>query len=177
MSAPQGVYRARGDEERFVAIAVATDGQWEALGEALGSPAWAQAPALAHEAGRRAAQDRLDDELAAWCSSREADAAAELLVAAGVPAAVVVRQPDVLANPQLQARAFFEDLDHELIGTHPIPGMPFRFASHAQGWLRSAAPTLGQHNDEILGGELGLTPTELEKLRSDNIIGERPVGA
>ena len=55
--------------------------------------------------------------------------------------------------------------------------MPFRFATKTDGWLRRPPPTLGQHNDEVLGGELMLTEAELQGLRDEAVIGDRPVGA
>ena len=73
------------------------------------------------------------------------------------------------------ARGFFEQVDHPVVGTHPIPGMPFRYESQKK-WIRSPAPTLGQHNREILGGLLGLTDSEIEQLEADEVIGTRPKG-
>lgn len=177
VAAPQGLYRAAGADERYVAVAVASDAQWLALRRALGDPEWAQSPDLLTAAGRRAAHDGLDAELGRWCAELEANDAADLLTGAGVAAEVVVRQPELLTNPQLAARRFYEDLEHDVIGSHPFPSLPFRFASKEGGWLRSPAPTLGQHNDEILGTELGLSPEDIDKLRADTIIGDRPVGA
>ena len=53
------------------------------------------------------------------------------------------------------------------------PTLPFRYAS-VDHWLRNAAPTLGQHNREILGELLGLGPEEIDRLREDGVIGEMP---
>jgi crotonobetainyl-CoA:carnitine CoA-transferase CaiB-like acyl-CoA transferase len=173
VAAPQGVYPAAGDEE-WLALAVATDGQWQALCAELGDPVWARDPALATEAGRRAAHDTIDEQLAAWCASRDARATAERLASIGIPAGNVVDARDIASNPQLNHRGFFEVEDHPVTGRHPLPILPFRFRARTGGWMRSPAPTLGQHNDEVLGGIVGLTADELRALRDDAVIGDRP---
>ncbi len=106
-AAPQGVYRCAGDD-RWLALAVATDDQWAALVDLLGRPGWATGDGLATEPRRRAAQDRIDEGLAAWAAGQDADELAERLVAAGVPAAAVVVPRDIVHNPQLRHRRFFE---------------------------------------------------------------------
>jgi crotonobetainyl-CoA:carnitine CoA-transferase CaiB-like acyl-CoA transferase len=77
---------------------------------------------------------------------------------------------------QLRARGFFETLDHPHTGPTEYAGLPFAPLRGVHGWCRRPAPTLGQHNDEVLGGELGLTAVELERLRESQVIGDRPVG-
>ena len=79
-------------------------------------------------------------------------------------------------NPQMQHRRFFEVEEHPVTGSHPIPVLPFRFRLHPEPWMRRAAPTLGQHNHEVLGGILGLSDDELAGLEASGIIGTRPVG-
>jgi crotonobetainyl-CoA:carnitine CoA-transferase CaiB-like acyl-CoA transferase len=174
-AAPQNVYACRG-EEQWVALAVAGDEQWAGLRRALGDPAWAADPSLATDRGRRAAHDLLDRELSAWLAGRDRDDVVEQLAAAGVPAAAVVLPPDVVGNVQLRARGFFETLDHPHTGPTEYAGLPFAPLRGVDGWCRRPAPTLGQHNDEVLGGELGLSAEELERLRESQVIGDRPVG-
>jgi crotonobetainyl-CoA:carnitine CoA-transferase CaiB-like acyl-CoA transferase len=119
--------------------------------------------------GRRAAHDSIDEALSAWCAQREAEDIVECLVAAGVPSAVVIAGRDVVHNPQLRHRGLFEVEDHPVTGPHELPVMPFRFRS-VDRWLRRTAPTLGQHNDEVLG-EL-VTPERLAQLRETGVVGE-----
>lgn len=176
VAAPQGCYECA-DPETWLAVAVATDAQWDALRTVLGDPAWARDPALATAAGRRAAHDDLDVHLAAFARSGTADTLAERLTAAGVPAARAVDPRDISFNPQLVHRGFFEDEDHPVSGVTPIPNAPWRFAGNDRPWLRRPAPTLGQHNAEVLGGLLGLDAAELERLAAAGIIGDRPAGA
>jgi crotonobetainyl-CoA:carnitine CoA-transferase CaiB-like acyl-CoA transferase len=174
VAAPQGVYPCAGDD-RWVAVAVSTDEQWRSLCSVLGNPSWAEADALAHGAARRLLHDRIDQELALWTTSHEADTAAELLVEAGVPAAMVAAPRDIASNPQLRSRSLFEVEHHQVTGDHEIPMLPFRF-SRVQSWLRSPAPTLGEHNDVVLA-DIGLTPDAIGQLRRAGIVGERLVGA
>jgi crotonobetainyl-CoA:carnitine CoA-transferase CaiB-like acyl-CoA transferase len=87
---------------------------------------------------------------------------------------VVIAARDALHNPQLRDRGLFETEDHPVTGPHPVPTLPFRF-THVDGWLHAPSPTLGQHNDEVLG-DLGVDADEREGLRVNHVIGERLVG-
>jgi crotonobetainyl-CoA:carnitine CoA-transferase CaiB-like acyl-CoA transferase len=114
------------------------------------------------------------DERAAWCATRTADAAARALVATGVPAAAMV--PAYLGNEdaQMQARGFFERVEHPLVGEHEYPTWPMRFSAGPARYWRGPAPTLGQHTDEVLRDELGLDDAELDRLRERGVIGTSP---
>lgn len=178
-AAPQGLYPCRGhaaDAPRWLALSVATDRHWQSLVQLLGEPGWASGADLASHAGRRAEHDRVDAELLAFFASRERDAVLALLLSAGVPAAAVADPRASSRNPQLAARGFYEEIAHPVAGTHPTPTVPFRYASVAR-WIRRAAPILGQHNREILVGELGLSEDEFAALEAAGIVGNRPVGA
>jgi crotonobetainyl-CoA:carnitine CoA-transferase CaiB-like acyl-CoA transferase len=175
-AAPQGVYPCRGDEQ-WVALAVENDEQWKSLRTVMGEPMWMASSELDSAAGRVAAQDLIDRELGAWCETRDRDDLVDALLADGVPAAPVIHQPEIVDNPQLVSRGFFELLDHPLTGEHRYLSMPFRYATNENQWLRRPPPLLGQHNDEILGAEAGLSSDDLDQLRANAVIGDRPVGA
>ncbi|MBV8951179.1 MAG: CoA transferase, partial [Actinobacteria bacterium] len=175
-AAPQNLYPCAGEEE-WLALAVATDEQWESLRRVLGHPEWARDAALDTADGRRSAHDAIDAELAAWCATRPVDELVNALVAAGVPAASVVNPRDVARHPQLRFRGMFESLDHPVVGRHELPSIPFRFASRGDApWLQRPAPIVGQHNDEVLRELLDLGDDELARLRASTVIGERPLG-
>jgi crotonobetainyl-CoA:carnitine CoA-transferase CaiB-like acyl-CoA transferase len=174
VSAPQGVYRCTGDD-RWVAIAVATDEQWRALRDALGDPEWARAASLDGGDGRRAAHAAIDDALAAWCATRTVEDVIDLLWPAGVPVGDVVRPREILHNPQLRHRGLFETEDHPVTGPIELPTLPFRVEG-VRSWMARPSPTLGQHNDEVLA-ELGVDEAGRAALRTAGVIGERPVGA
>jgi crotonobetainyl-CoA:carnitine CoA-transferase CaiB-like acyl-CoA transferase len=173
-AAPQGLYACRG-VERWLALSVESDAQWQGLRRALGDPAWARDSALATHAGRTAAHDRIDAELERWARERELEASVEELVAHGVPAAPVRDGRLGSFHPQHAARGFYEISEHPVVGTQPVPTVPFRFASQ-KSWLRCAAPTVGQHNREILRDVLGIPDAEIDALEAEGVIGARPRG-
>jgi crotonobetainyl-CoA:carnitine CoA-transferase CaiB-like acyl-CoA transferase len=174
-AAPQNLYEAAGDDprgrdERWVAIAVATDDEWVALRHALGDPAWAADPALATMSGRMREHDRVDACLQEWCRARSADEIVQRLWDAGVPAAKVTQphlQPDLA---QLAFRNFFEEVDHPVVGRSRYSTMPMRFSRGPERIHARHAPLLGEHNAELLH-ELDLTRSEIDALEADGIIG------
>lgn len=172
VAAPQGLYPCLGDDQ-WLAVSVTDDDQWVALRTALGAPDWACSPGLSTHEGRLAAHDAIDEHLSAWSSTQDAATVASVLIAHGVPAAHARDARLSGDNPQLIARGFHERVEHAVVGPLPTPTVPFRYAS-VEHWLRSAAPTLGQHNREILGGLLGLDDDRLAALEADGIIGTAP---
>ena len=111
------------------------------------------------------------DDLERWCAAHQAEEAAETLLAHGVPAARVQWAQEVVDSPQLRHRGFFEQLDHPLCGRHTYISWPARFSAGPQDWNRTASPTMGQHNDEILT-ELGYGEAEIGRMRSQGVISE-----
>jgi crotonobetainyl-CoA:carnitine CoA-transferase CaiB-like acyl-CoA transferase len=124
------------------------------------------------------AVDRDQDPLApsdraAWCATRTAESAAAELRAQGISAQAMVRGYETLDDPQMRARGFFEPIDNPLVGTQEYPSWPMRMSAGPQRFWTGAAPTLGQHNDEVLR-ELGITDEELARLRDARVIGNVP---
>ena len=177
-AAPQNLYRTADIDEfgrldSWVAIAVATDAQWESLRDALGSPSWATDSALSAAAGRRAQHDLIDERLAGWCEHRSADNVVTVLWDAGVPVAKVMQPHRQTELDQLAFRGFFEELDHPVNGRANLSTVPVRFSGGPGRFHTNPAPLLGQHNHELLA-ELGLTESEIADLEADGIIGSAP---
>ncbi len=177
--APQNLYRTADTDERggndcWVAIAVASDAQWEALVGALGRPPWASG-LLATESGRVAEADLIDRHLVAWCATRGGDEIVDLLWPAGVPVARVVAPHRQGELAQLQARGFFEILEHPVSGPARYSTLPMQFSRGPAALHRRHAPLLGEHNAEVLGG-LGLDDDALSDLERQGVIGRVPAG-
>jgi crotonobetainyl-CoA:carnitine CoA-transferase CaiB-like acyl-CoA transferase len=167
------VYRCAPPEESL-ALAVVTDEQWTRLCNVMGRSDWVRDPQLSTAAGRRHAHDAIDAALRGWLARQPRDDAVERLVTAGIPAHALINAHELMPNPQLEHRRFFQVLEHPYVGMRRFQGLPMRFSALGPDWHRSPPPTLGQHNDEVLGRELGLPASELARLRQDGIIGERP---
>jgi crotonobetainyl-CoA:carnitine CoA-transferase CaiB-like acyl-CoA transferase len=175
-AAPQNTYLCADVDDdglcdRWVVISVEHDQHWDALRSALGNPPWMKAPELDTAAGRHAAADAIDSELAAWCAARlTADVVAHL-AAAGVPVAPVLAAHEAVGIEQLTHRRFFEPVTHPVTGESLHSGFPARFSSGPARLHRRPAPLLGQHNEEILADVLGLDEAEIEQLARDGVIG------
>ncbi|OBC01012.1 CoA-transferase [Mycobacterium sp. 852013-50091_SCH5140682] len=177
-AAPQNLYRTAevdefGRDDSWVALAVQTDAQWEALRDALGRPDWAMAAELSTAAGRRGAHDLIDERLGAWCAPRTGDEVVETLWAAGVPVAKVMQPHRQTELPQLQHRRFFEQVAHPVNDPAPHSTLPVNLTDGPSVFHREPAPMLGEHNHEILTA-LGLTDAEIAELAADGVIGTVP---
>ena len=170
---PQGVYACAGTEQ-WLALAVTDDGMWPALVDAIGRPVWAKDPELENWEARRRREDELDAGLAAWAAEQDLHSAVQRLRHAGVPAAPAWDPRRVSYHPQFQARGFYETVEHPVAGRIGIPTQPLRL-SGIDRWTSRPAPTLGQHNAEVLCA-LGLDEVELDRLEAAGVIGTRPPG-
>ena len=178
-AAPQGLYPCEGhqlsENPQWLALSVATEGQWQALIGWLGRPRPDWAAGIAGDLlSRRAAHDTIDRHLKRVFAVRKLESCIEELVALGVPVARVVDPRTLTLHPQYQARNFMEEVEHPVIGRQSTMTVPFRYTS-VRSWLERAAPTLGQHNAEILRG-LGYTDNEIAALAAQKVIGDRPEG-
>jgi crotonobetainyl-CoA:carnitine CoA-transferase CaiB-like acyl-CoA transferase len=93
---------------------------------------------------------------------------AELLQKQGIPGLPVNSPSDFMKDPHIQARGFFSTVTHPVLGSFSQPGSPFVFDGKRAA--PSSAPLMGQHNDEVLCGELGLERGKLEELAASGVI-------
>jgi crotonobetainyl-CoA:carnitine CoA-transferase CaiB-like acyl-CoA transferase len=166
---PHGCFRC-GGEDGWVVVAVSNDAMWPKLANLLGRKDWATDATLKTAAGRRKIESEIEAAITAWTSTRTPDEAMAALQATGIASGVARMPINLLNDPQLHARGFIQEIDRAFIGKHPQPSLPFRDGDKPLA-IRSAPPTLGEHNREILVGLLGLSEAEFEELTRDGIIG------
>ena len=167
-SAPEGIYPTAGDDQ-WVAIAVETDAEWEALCAALERSDWATDADLRTPLGRLEAHDELDAVIAAWTAQRSPAEAMDFLTARGVPAGAVQRSSDLARDPQYAHRGFHHVYDHPEIGSVPYAGTQFRIPGYTGG-PRGPAPLLGQHNREVFRSILGMSEGAIEEAIEQGVI-------
>jgi crotonobetainyl-CoA:carnitine CoA-transferase CaiB-like acyl-CoA transferase len=166
----QGVYPSAVDGE-WVAICLRDDNDWIGLVAAMGSPDLIGERGFASSGQRELAHDEFDGLVAEWTRAQSPADIVDALGAQRVPAEHVMTAGRMYDVAQLDARGYYEELEHPLTGPHRYPGWPFRITPGPVGHHRFPPPTLGQHNDEVLGG-LGLSSAELAALREQRVIGE-----
>ena len=165
--APHGVYPCEGDDA-WVVIQVTDEIQWQRLQDLI--PALAPFGDVDERLDKREA---LDECVRAWTQQRPAVAVMQLLQGVGVTAAKLNNAQAILDEPHLQDRGYLQWLEREYVGVQPHPSPPFRVTADPIP-ITSPAPTLGQHNHDILGELLGLGAAELEELEQQGVIGTKP---
>jgi formyl-CoA transferase len=165
--APSNVYpSADGD---LVLIAANQDSVFGRLATAMGEPGLADDERYSTHGARGANMAVLDDHIAAWTATQDAAPLLELLHEAGVPAGRIFRARDMLEDPHFAAREAIVRITHRDFGEVPMQNVAPKLSS-TPGAVRTAGPELGEHNDEVWGGLLGVAPDDLRRLRDRGVI-------
>ena len=173
--APQGTYRCDG-EDSWLSLSVRSDDEWAALCMVLDRPDWVRDPRFGDGLSRVENHDLIDTLISEVTAGRSADELQGALQAAGVPAGAVLDGKALLFNEHLNARGFYEVVSHpDSSGMPPLPyaGRPWKFGE-TPGEIRSAAPTLGEHNRVVLSDLLGLDDARIADMRDSGVIGTKP---
>jgi formyl-CoA transferase len=165
--APSNVYPTAGGDH--ILIGANQDTVFARLAEVMRQPELADDPRYATHSARGEHQEELDERIAAWTARQDADRLLADLEAHGVPAGRIFRAADMLDDPHFVARQAIVSVPHARFDDLRMQNVVPRL-SDTPGAVRWAGPELGEHNDEIYGGLLGLDEETLTALRSDEII-------
>lgn len=150
-------------------LAVGNDEQWRRFCEVARLDGLASDPRFATNQSRVSNYDALRPLIAARLKERPRREWIRELTAAGVPCGSVRDVAEVLADGHLQARSMIEVLEHASAGPVRVLGVPIKL-SDTPGGVRTAPPTLGQHTDQILQRDIGLSVAEIAALRASGAV-------
>jgi len=157
--APHGCYRCKG-EDQWVAIAVATNSEWENLCLVMGKPELIADKRFKDELCRLGNQDELDKLITEWTSKQTPTEIMRQLQQMNIAAAPVYCEEELHKDPHLQARSFYSEIDHPEVGKRELPGV-FAKLSETPGAIRRHDPLFGEHTEWVLRELLGYTPDSL----------------
>ena len=171
---PHGVYPCENEDETrtggtWCVIAVGSDEEWRGLVRAMGSPSWADEQRFATPEDRREHEDEIDGRIAAWTQGFAMHDLMRRLQEAGVPSGAVQAGADLWTDPQLKHRGYFRWLDHPVKGPMPYEDVQ-AILSKTPGTPRWASPLVGQDNDEVLKGILGMSDGDVAGLTERGVL-------
>ncbi len=170
--APHNNYRCKGDDS-WVAIAVRSEDEWVRFCEVIERPGLSSDPRFHDLLARQANIAQLDDIVSEWTRDKSAYNIADLLQRASIPSAPVLKAAQLLHNPQLKTRGFFQTLEREDTGPLPYAGPAWRL-SRTPGRLGGPPPGLGQHSEGVLRKLLGIPQAVIDDLVHRVITGDTP---
>jgi formyl-CoA transferase len=153
----------------MILIAANQDTVFRRLCDAMGQAELATDPHYATHLARGDHQQELDDLIANWTATLDAQTLREILVAHSVPNGWIYRAPEMLADPHFAAREAIVRVHHPELGELAMQNVAPRLSA-TPGAIHWVGPELGAHNDEILGTLLGLSASEREALRAAGVI-------
>ena len=165
--APSNIYPTRNED--YVLIAGNADNVFKRLAAAVGHPEWAEDERYATHHARGENMEELDAMISAWTAERTGEEVLATMAEAGVPAGKVFTAADMVEDPHYVARGNIVEVEDPEIGTFPMQNVVPRL-TETPGEVRWTGPALGQHNDEVYGGLLGMGKEEREKLREGGIV-------
>ncbi len=165
--APHNVYPAWG-VDRWLAISVHSDPEFEAFTAVLGRPELATDERFANATARKQNEDALDALIAEWTRERDRDWIVDEFQKAQVRAAPSREARDLWVDGHLRARGAFKTVEHPELGKIDLVDAPFRIEGIEH--RATTAPQLGQHTDAVLSELLGLSAAAIDQLRTDEII-------
>ncbi|TET38611.1 MAG: CoA transferase [Dehalococcoidia bacterium] len=171
--APHGCYRSRG-EDSWLVIAISSDEEWRSFCHVMGDPPWTEDERFADTLSRWQNQEELDQLIEDWTSQYDHYELMNRLQQAGVKAGAVLDVAELMEDPHLRERGFFERLSHPEAGTHLYPGLSWRMAV-TPGRLRLPAPCFGEHNQYVFGELLGMSEEELLRMAEEGVTASEPL--
>jgi len=153
----------------MIAVAVGNDGQFTRFAETAGHAEWARDARYSTNPARVANRETLDAAIEQALKSGKSADWIQKLRAVGVPCGPINSVGEALTDPHTLAREMVRSVRHPTAGELKMVGIPFRM-NGTPAAIRRAPPLLGQHTEEVLGGELGMSAARIAQLRAEKVI-------
>jgi CoA:oxalate CoA-transferase len=163
-------YQTFRTKTRDLALAVGSEKLWKVFCPVIGRPELADDPRYRTNADRARNRDTLIPALQDVFLTKSYEEWEPLLLAAGIPVGAINSIAEVVDHPQVAARGALVEMDHPRAGKVRMVGAPVRL-SETPGSVRTPAPMLGEHTDEVLRDLLGLGADEISALRGAGVLG------
>jgi len=176
-TAIQGCYPTKENDtwqgvDQWIVITINDEQEWRGLCEALGNPEWTKEPKFANSTNRRKNQDELDAYIAGWTRQHDNYAAMAILQEHGVPAGAVQTEAMNFFDPHVNSRDFWIRETQKWSGTHSYTGYTGKFLRTPRKNRAEMPPCgLGEHNEYVFKGILGLSDEEYTELEIEKYIG------
>ena len=167
--APHNCYKAAGDDDKWVSIAVGNESEWRALCEVMGQAALQSDPRFRDARSRKQNEDALDDIITRWTRSRDRWDVTRQLQRAGVAAFPAMSNKDLATDEHLRERGFLVQPDHPVVGNRLHAGIPWTM-SGTPCRIRGAAPLRGADTDFVLHELLGYSTDRIQSLRNAGVL-------
>ncbi len=166
-SSPAGTYQTK--DGKWVVLVCSTEKTWTRLAESMGREDLIDNPLYKTNIERMQNDDALQEIVKDFIGSYNNDELIKKLDEDGVPISPILSIEDIFNNPQYRARENILEVDHPRLGSIKVPGIVPKFSA-TPGKIRHRAPELGEHNEDILSGELGFTKEQLILLHEKGVI-------
>ena len=167
-ASPHGVFPCKG-EDRWCAIAVFEEPEWQSLRRAMGNPEWSKDPKFETLASRKQHEDELESLISRWTMNYDCHNLMAMLQEAGVPSGALQDGADLVdRDPHLAARQSFIRLTHPVAGECNHPTQPVKLSENPSHITTS--PCLGEHNRYVYKELLGISDDEYNMMQGEGVF-------
>ncbi|HUU63450.1 MAG TPA: CoA transferase [Dehalococcoidia bacterium] len=156
-------------KDGYVVNSFLQEKQWAAAADVIGEKQMVEDERFANILSRAQNDEAASSIIEGWTSNHTRDEIVDAMVEAGVPCAKVLTLEEVEEDPQLRSRDMLLELNDPDFGKVKVVGIPFKL-SETPSIIRTPAPRLGEHTEEILISLLGYSKEEIAKLRGHGVI-------
>jgi benzylsuccinate CoA-transferase BbsF subunit len=169
LMSPHETYKAMGDADKWVSIAVGNEEEWHKLCAAMGKPSMADDARFNTQAARKHNERELDGIIAEWTRAHDRWEITRLLQQAGVAAFPSMSNKDLANDPHLHERQYLVEMEHPEVGRKVHAGMPWTF-SQSPREVQKVAPLRGADTNDVLTNLLGYSAEKIEELRAAGVL-------